>query len=331
MIGQDKVFSTLERILASSKADAAEAVLLAGTNNTTRFANSAVHQNLAVDFARVTFRVARARKLATVFARGARHSYGMFGALSTREGETAVVTTAGARCYQATTSASLNCIATGPDSSGYAAGASRRLSGIDIGAAAALAVERCRRSRSPKELAPGTYEVILEPAAIAEIFSWLSFTAFGSKCFEEKSSFLAGRIGERVMGENVTIVDDAFNAACPGVAFDFEGTPRQTVRLIDRGLARGIVHNRLSARKAGTASTGHALPPEAAADGSLPLYLHMDPGAETVQSLIGGVEDGLLVTRFHYLNGFLDPRKAVMTGMTRDGLMRIKRGRLGAA
>jgi hypothetical protein len=50
-----------------------------------------------------------------------------------------------------------------------------------------------------------------------------------------------------------------------------------------------------------------------------------------VQSLIGGVEDGLLVTRFHYLNGFLDPRKAVMTGMTRDGLMRIKRGRLGAA
>ena len=84
---------------------------------------------------------------------------------------------------------------------------------------------KCRASRSPKDLEPGAYEVVLEPAAVAEIMYWLCFTAFGSKMYEDGSSFLAGRIGERVMGENVTIVDDALDPACPGLAFDFEGTP----------------------------------------------------------------------------------------------------------
>jgi PmbA protein len=392
MIGRDKVFSTLERVLASSKADAAEAVLLAGTSNTTRYANSTIHQNISVDYARVSLRVAiggrtgtatctsfagpdlrralraamdiakkqkpsqdfpgfappaeftplstwdrgtadltprqRAKKLGRVFAKGARYEYGMAGAFNAREGEIAVVNTLGVRCYQTTTSASLTCIATGPDSSGYAAGASKAVADIDAGAIAARAVEKCRKSRAPKEMGPGVYEVILEPGATAEILTWLSQIAFGSRSMQDGSSFLAGRIGQKVMGDNVTIIDDAFDPACPGIAFDFEGTPRQRIPLIEGGIARGIVHNRLSARKAGVSSTGHALPPEAASEGSLPMYLHLGAGTDTLESMIGQVENGLLITRFHYLNGLLDPRRALMTGMTRDGLMRIRKGKL---
>jgi PmbA protein len=392
MIGKDRIFTTLEKVLASAKADAAEAVIVAGTANTTRYASSTVHQNISVDSARVSFRVAvsgrvgtaacaslsgpdlrralraaqdiarkqkpnpdfpgfappaecratptwdrgtadftprqRVKKLGRVFSKGARWDYSMAGAFCTREGEVAVVNTLGVRCHQAYTSASLTCIATGPDSSGYAAAASKAVGDIDVSDVAARAVEKCRKSRAPREMEPGVYEVILEPAATAEILTWLAMIAFGSRSWQDGSSFMVGRIGQKVMADSVTILEDAYNAACPGIPFDFEGTPRQAVPLIEAGVARGIVHNRQSARRAGAESTGHALPPEAAAEGSTPLYLHVGAGTETLESMVGQVENGLLVTRFHYLNGFLDPRRAVMTGMTRDGLMRIRKGKL---
>jgi predicted Zn-dependent protease len=392
MIGQDRIYSCLERALASCRADAAEAVLVAGTACTTRYADSAIHQNMAVEKATVSFRVAlgsrigtasctslgaaelkrtlkaatevarrgkptpdfdgfvtpsdcpvtdthdartaavtpkqRAAKVKRAIAKGARYSCGMAGALSTSESETAVLATTGLRRYQASTSASLRVIATGDDSSGYAASVSKSWADIDPAAVARKAVARCRASRAPRQLEPGAFEVVLEPAAVAEIFSWLNFIAFGSKMYEDGSSFLAGRIGERLMGENVTIVDDALDPACPGLAFDYEGTPRRRVTLIDRGVTQGVVHGRQSARRAGTVSTGHAPPPTMAADGSLPLNLHLAAGGVPIDRLIAGVENGLLVTRFHYLNGLLEPRRALMTGMTRDGLLRIRRGRL---
>ncbi len=392
MIGRDKALSTLAQVLAASKADAAEAVLVGGSTSTTRYANSAVHQNVSVDSARVTVRVVlgtrigtastnsltgpdlrrtvraamdiarrqkpnadfpgfaspadyrapeafdentaaltpkqRAQKLKKVFTRGARRSYSMAGAFTTGSGEVAVANSNGVQCYHARTSASLTCIATGPDSTGYGAAASRAAADIDAAAVAASAVDKCRRSRSPKDMAPGSYEVVLEPAAIAEIFNWLAFVTFGSRGFQDGSSCLAGRIGERLMGEEVTILDDAFDPACPGLPFDFEGTPRQRVELISRGIARSVVHNRLSARRAGTVSTGHALPPEEAAEGAIPLNLQLAAGSQSAAELVAGVENGLLVTRFHYLNGFLDPRRAMMTGMTRDGLLRIRKGRI---
>jgi len=59
--------------------------------------------------------------------------------------------------------------------------------------------------------------------------------------------------------------------------------------------------------------------------------LVLEPGDASVETLIGRVERGLYVTRFHYVNGYLDPRNATMTGMTRDGTFLIKDGRLGPA
>ncbi len=392
MIGQDRIFSSLERALASCRADAAEAVLVAGTACTTRYADSAIHQNMAVEKATVSFRVAlgnrigtasctslgaaelkrtlkaatevarrgkpnpdfdgfvlpsdcpvtdthdartaavtpkqRAAKVKRAIAKGARYSCGMAGASRPPR--------ARPRCSPRPDSGATRlprppaCASSPPATTRRGMPPRSRNPGRTStrAAVARKAVARCRASRAPRQLEPGAFEVVLEPAAVAEIFLWLSFTAFGSKMYEDGSSFLAGRIGERLMGENVTIVDDALDPACPGLAFDYEGTPRRRVTLIDCGVAQGVVHGRQSARRGGTVSTGHAPPPTMAADGSLPLNLHLAAGSVPIDRLIAGVENGLLVTRFHYLNGLLEPRRALMTGMTRDGLLRIRRGRL---
>ncbi len=392
MIGQDKIYTMIEKVMASSKADQIEAVVIGDSSGLTRFANSYIHQNVAVDNTKITFRVSigskigtascnsfvltdlrralksattiakrqkpnpdfdgfaqpadypkmdtfdqktskfspkqRASKLKRVFAKGAKYDYDMAGAFSTGDGEVAVLNSNGVRCYQQYTSASINTIATGEDSSGYASGVSVKVDDLDIPKLADVAVKKCRKSRNPKSLEPGEYEVILEPAAVSELFEWLSFIAFGSKAFEDNSSFLAGRIGEKVMGENITIADDALVPANPGLGFDFEGVPKQRIEMISNGVAKGVVHNLISAKRAGTKSTGHGLPPEEAAEGAVPMNMQLSAGESTADELIGEVENGLLVTRLHYINGFLDPRVALMTGMTRDGLFLIKNGKL---
>jgi len=65
MIGQDRIFSSIERALATSRADAAEAVLAAGTTATTRYAGSAIHQNTVVERTTVSFRVALGTRIGT--------------------------------------------------------------------------------------------------------------------------------------------------------------------------------------------------------------------------------------------------------------------------
>jgi len=392
MIGKDKLFTLIEKAMEASRADQTEVVVAGSSSGLTRFANSYIHQNVAVDDVKIYFRVAvgkklgtascnslkltdlkraqriatqiakrqkenpdfdgfakpgnyattdtfdektsrfkprqRASKLKRVFKKGEKYDYSMAGAFSTGDGEIAVLNSNGVRCYQNFSSASINVIASGENSSGYAAGISSRIDDVDIPGFAAIAVKKCRMSRDPKELEPGKYDVILEPAAIAEVFEWLNFVAFGSKAYEDQTSFLYGRIGEQVAGENVTIYDDALETGNEGLPFDFEGVPKKRVDFIKNGKAEGVVHNLISAKKAGMESTGHGLPPELAAEGALPLNIRMAAGNQSSDELIAGVEDGLLVTRFHYLNGLLDPRQALMTGMTRDGLFRIKNGKV---
>jgi PmbA protein len=50
--------------------------------------------------------------------------------------------------------------------------------------------------------------------------------------------------------------------------------------------------------------------------------------AASVEELIAGVDRGLYVCRLHYVNGLLEPRRAVMTGLTRDGCFLIEKGKL---
>ncbi len=101
--------------------------------------------------------------------------------------------------------------------------------------------------------------------------------------------------------------------------------------LVDGGVARAPVHDRGSAARAGVAPSGHATPivDDAFDAGAVPRHLHLAPGEDDVAALLARVERGLWVSRFHYVNGLLDTRRALMTGMTRDGLFVIEHGRVG--
>ena len=96
------------------------------------------------------------------------------------------------------------------------------------------------------------------------------------------------------------------------------------VDLIEGGVFRSGVYDLRTAKQAGTATTGHALPPPNP-EGPFPLNLFMAPGDAEVDQMIASTEHGLLVTRFHYTN-VVHPVESTITGMTRDGTFLIKEG-----
>ena len=270
---------------------------------------------------------ARADMAGEVIAAARRKRGEAAGAVEVEEGSIACVSSRGVAVATSQTRAEVRTVITCDDGSGYAEGVAMRLSDLNGRTIGRRAAAKAADSRSPQALEPGRYDVVLEPAAVAEWMQMLSYMAFSGKTFEEGRSPLAGRLDQQVTGERVTIFDNALDRRTLRQPFDFEGMPKQRLTLIDRGVAKavGTSHNR--ARRLGKRrSTGSALPGTSGID-CLPVHLTMKGGADTAAGLVAGLERGLLITRFHYTN-ILDPLKTVLTGMTRDGTFLVEKGKI---
>lgn len=255
-----------------------------------------------------------------------RHGLHAAGYVATRSDAIAVANSKGVRRFFSATDASVNIKAIGEDSSGYAEGFARALTSLDFGKLAETAARKAVDGRSPQALEPGKYTVVLEPPAFREFLVYLSWAGFGAQALEEGSSFMAGRIGEQVMGKNVTIRDDFAHPLGDGIPFDFEGVRRTVVDLIDGGIAKDGVYDSYYAAKTGHPDTGHALPAPNS-EGPFPLNVVVKPGSRSTTDIVKDVERGVLVSRTWYIR-LVDQKKLLITGMTRDGLFLIERGKV---
>jgi predicted Zn-dependent protease len=128
------------------------------------------------------------------------------------------------------------------------------------------------------------------------------------------------------MDDTVSIWDDGNDPTGLPAPIDFEGAVRQRVDLIAGGVATAVVHDAATGARAGTGSTGHGLPAPNTL-GPIALNLFMAPGETPRDELIRNLKRGIWVTRFHYINP-VHPKKAILTGMTKDGTFLIEDGRL---
>ena len=224
------------------------------------------------------------------------------------------------------TTASFSLTAMTPDSSGWAEATHWDIGEIKPNDLAAVAIEKALMSRRPKAMDPGRYTVVLEPAAVAELLLFMAWEGFGALPYQEGRSFLSGKLGQPILDERVTLLDDVYHPQTIGIPFDFEGMPRRRVALIEKGIGRGVVYDRKTARKDGMESTGHALP-QPNTNGPLPLNLVMNGGDSELSEMLAGTERGLLITHFHYTN-LIEPTNLTITGMTRDGTFWIEKGRI---
>jgi predicted Zn-dependent protease len=249
------------------------------------------------------------------------------GAFETQATEVLVANTEGHVCYAPSTQAQMTTVISGGDGgTGFAEVTAPRISAVDASAVGGRAFAKAKDSQDRRSLEPGHYEVVLEPAAVATLLGFLAYLGFGGRSIAEGRSCFSGRIGEKLMSERVSIYDDGLSPHTIALPFDFEGTPKRRVDLVERGEVRGGVHDRRSAKQAGTESTGHGLPPPNP-EGPFPLNLFLEPGDASLDEMIGATQRGLLVTRFHYSN-VVHPKESVITGMTRDGTWLIEDGEL---
>jgi PmbA protein len=259
------------------------------------------------------------------------------GMLETTAVTHAMATTAGcARSHEATV-ASFRVWALETPGAGGAAGfgghVHRDAGALRLAEETERAVRICRMSRDPAELEAGKYDVVMEPEAVTELLEWLSGIAFAAPEVEQESSPMAGRLGERITGESVDIVEDPLcddPALGFGAPFDREGTWRSRIPLIERGVAKAVLYDRTYAARMKATSTGSAQVPSAGSAGGIgATALMLGPGtAASVDELVAGVDRGLYVCRLHYVNGLLEPRRAVMTGLTRDGVFLVEKGKI---
>jgi predicted Zn-dependent protease len=207
-------------------------------------------------------------------------------------------------------------------SAGLATDASVRLADIDGGGAGRHAAAAAQAAADPTDIEPGDYEVILQPEAMATVIAFLAFDSFNAKAHLEGESCI--RLGEKQFDATVHICDDATDPRAIGIGYDTEGTPKRRVDLVREGVSVGLAHDRRTARKAGTESTGHAIP-GGETWGPYPQNLFVAGGTGSVDDLVAGMERGILVAELNYCR-VLDPKTMVLTGLTRNGTFLVENG-----
>ncbi|HLJ74378.1 MAG TPA: TldD/PmbA family protein [Thermoanaerobaculia bacterium] len=266
----------------------------------------------------------KARALKEVFARDAKFA----GSYGTSISSVACGNTHGIRRYCTTSVAEATVIAIRGEQSGYATAIAR--DAIDVIALGDEALERATLNENARaKIEPGAYDVILEPAAIAEVLEWMEMITFSGQSFEDGSSFFVDNLGKPMLSKSLTIADDAIDPDFLPFPFDLEGLPKRRIVLIDKGAPKTPVVDKIYADRLGIEPTANcwAL---GSPDHGMALHPAIEPGDATREEMIRSTQRGIWVTRFNYVNGLLEPKTALMTGTTRDGTFLIRDGEVAA-
>jgi PmbA protein len=259
------------------------------------------------------------------------------GIYSTSKSAEAVVNSNGLNVFHRQTTAEVSITMLADDSSGWQKANSPQVGNLDPVRLAEIAAKKARDSSGPKELPPGKYTVILEPAAVLDLVGFM-FWDFGGLAILDQRSFLNNRIGTRLFGENITIMDDVHHPLQSNAPFDGEGVRRERVNLVEKGVIRNLVYARATAekmRKSEAAAkvgeirvTGHGFPlPNEMGEAPTNIVFVTPGGEQSVDQMIAGTEKGILITRLWYIRE-VDPYEKILTGMTRDGTFQVEDGKV---
>lgn len=266
-----------------------------------------------------------------------RHQLTSAGTYSSNEWVEGIFNSRGVNKWHQQTSAEISITMIAEDSSGWQKANSPDVANLHPLALAETAAQKAVDSAHPKELPAGKYTVILEPSAALDITGFMFWDYSGTSILDQRS-FLTGRIGTKLFGENITLWDDVHHPLQSGSPFDGEGMTRRQLPLVENGVVSRVVYARATAArmqrseykdKAGPiAATGHGflLPNEA---GEMPVNIVFAAATnpQTLEQMIASTERGVLVTRLWYIRE-VEPYDKILTGMTRDGTFYVENGQV---
>jgi predicted Zn-dependent protease len=266
-----------------------------------------------------------------------KHKLTTAGIFSSSESVEGIFNSHGLSSWHTQTLAEVSITMQGADSSGWQKANSPDITNLDPLSQAETAAKKAIDSARPGEIPPGKYIVILEPSAALDIVGFMFWDYSGMAILDQRS-FLTGRIGSQLFGENITIWDDVAHPLQTGSAFDGEGMRRLRVPLVENGVVKRVVYARATAERmkrsehkdtAGPIEpTGHGFPlPNEMGEMPLNIVFAAPQDPQTLSEMIASTERGVLVTRLWYIRE-VDPYEKMLTGMTRDGTLLIENGQV---
>ncbi|MCU1299907.1 MAG: peptidase modulator of gyrase [Candidatus Sulfotelmatobacter sp.] len=259
------------------------------------------------------------------------------GIFSSSESVDGIFNSRGLSQWHAQTLAEVSITMLGADSSGWQKANSPDVTNLDPPHMAEVAAKKAIDSAHAAEIPAGKYTVILEPSAALDIVGFMFWDYSGMAILDQRS-FLTGRIGSKLFGENITIWDDVGHPLQNGTPFDGEGMRRLRLPLVENGVVKRVVYARATAErmkrseykdKAGPIEpTGHGFPlPNEMGEMPLNLVFAAPQSPQNLAEMIASTERGVLVTRLWYIRE-VDPYEKIVTGMTRDGTFLVENGRI---
>jgi predicted Zn-dependent protease len=223
--------------------------------------------------------------------------------------------------YQRSTSLDFTCTVRTDDAqgSGWVARNVADVSQFNAPTEIQIAMDKAKRSASAKALEPGKYTVILEPAASADLLTYM-IRGFDAREADEGRSFMTkkgggNKLGDKVFDERVTLYADPLDPSAAVLPWDDDGVPRTRTPMVTKGVVDHLQYSRYWAKLKGQPEVGQL------------GNLIMTGGDKSTMDLVKTTQKGVLVTRTWYIR-MVDPQTVLLTGLTRDGTFYIENGEI---
>ena len=225
--------------------------------------------------------------------------------------------------YSRSSLVSLSTTARTPDggSSGYFLRNHFDVAKLDSKRVAREAIRKALESRQPQTLEPGVYPAILEPQAVADLLSGFAFGFDARNADEGRSPFSAPggktKVGQQIFDERINIYSDPWNPELPGSQAAQGGIPAQKIYLVRNGVLENLIYSRFWAKEKGKQPT----------PGPVNNIMESSGPGSSLEDMIKATDRGILLGRFWYIRS-VDPRTALQTGLTRDGIWYVENGKI---
>lgn len=246
------------------------------------------------------------------------------GTLSTDDMLMAIGNSTGLRASDRHTEAEFSFTARIDNGTGWHERTAWRLADLPIADLVRDAIARAQFSRDPHPVEPGTYPVVLAPAAVAELASWMMWN-LDARAADEGRSFMSrsatdelpagNRLGEQLFSPLVNMRRDFSHPLLRARSFFSNGLPNQAIDIVCDGMPRALSYSRYWAQQTQQNPTGPMSP------------FVMAGGDRSLEQLIADTECGILINRAWYVR-YINPKTLEVTGMTRDGTAWIENGKI---
>ena len=161
-----------------------------------------------------------------------------------------------------------------------------------------VAAERTIRRLGARKAKTAHVPVVLDPLVAVSMLDHI-FEGVNGDSVYRGASFLAGKLGQKIAGDHVNVIDDGTVPGGFGTSpFDGEGIPTRRTIVIENGVLKSYLLNTYTAKKLGLETTGNASRGLAGTPGIGPGNYFLQPGTKTPQQIISGIKEGLYVTEF---------------------------------